>query len=76
MSISSEQPIRDLQNELEQTRSSVICMMPFDAQVILTSYNSCKTRVETYQWPNAVAFKLSDLATILPPSIFDTSDRA
>lgn len=76
MLVSSEQTIRDLQNELEQTRSSVIYMMPFEAQLILTSYDSCTTRVETYQWPNAVAFKLSDLATILPPSIFDTSDRA
>lgn len=76
MQISSEQTIRDLQNELEQTRSSVIRMMPFEAQLILMSYNSCKTRVETYQWPDTVASKLSDLATILPPSIFDSSDRA
>ena len=51
-------------------------MMPFEAQLILTSYDSCKTRIETHQWPYVVASKLSELAAILPPTIFDSSDRA
>jgi hypothetical protein len=42
----------------------------------LLSYHSCKSRMQTYQWPDAVAARISEIAKILPPSIFDTLDRA
>jgi hypothetical protein len=76
MQISSEPTIGHLQNELDQTRWSVIHMMPFEVQMILTSYHSCETRMEARQWPDVAASKLSELAKLLPPSIFDSSDRA
>lgn len=71
-----EQTIRDLQDELLETRLNIINMMPWEAYLSLSSYDSCKSRIETYQWPNAVASRLSELAKLLPPNIFGTSDRA
>jgi hypothetical protein len=76
MLTSTEQTIRHLQDELDQTRWSVIKMMPWEAQMILMSDHSCKTRKETHQWPNTAASKIIELAKILPPNIFDSSDRA
>jgi hypothetical protein len=76
MLTSTEQTISHLQNELHRTRLSVMEMMPFEAQVILTSYHSCKSRQHTRLWPHIAATKIIELATILPPTIFDSSKRA
>lgn len=73
----SEKQIQRLEEELFDARQTIIKLMPLDKGRILRSYLDCKTRTDTHGWQEEVAYKLIDLANVLPvvPD-WPNSDRA
>jgi len=61
-----EEKIKDLQNELDDTRYTVISLMPEEVKKVLRSYYSCD-RKETHLWSDRTAKKIIEFAKILSP---------
>lgn len=62
---SYEKRIRHLEEELDESRYSIVRLMPGKIQEVLRSFYDCESRKETHGWENETALEITEFAEIL-----------
>src|SRR5262245_27678032 len=57
--------IRRLKADLHEARRAILHLMPEGMQQLLTSYYSCESRQQTYEWEQSVPKRIIEAAVVL-----------
>ena len=75
-SISFEEIVKGLEDELYQARRAILSLMPEKVQETLDSYYLCEIQEETRRWEHNTEKNIIGLAELLPQKTIYSSDRA